>query len=1151
MNKPLDPIAEASRNQNLAASPETTAWVTANAGSGKTKVLIDRVARLLLGGAQPDAVLCITYTKAAAAEMKDRLFARLGGWSTMADDKLALELSKLNNDGVRDEPLERFDAKRLRQARALFAKALETPGGIKIQTIHAFAERLLRQFPLEAGAPPGFKVVDDSIGAVLRSESVRALHEAEDLTVPLRAVAGRAFESDFQRLLSTALAKRADIAHFVEEHGGIDAALTQIRALCGARSDAAPQDIMSDYVRGFSLKSAEAALGALRESEKATDIETARSLAAALGAPTDAQTYAVLRQVFLTKTGTLRKTIATAAVMNDARAGGFLKAEALRFDDTERRLRAAQLAEASCALFALAAHAVSAYGESKQQRAALDFDDLVEYAVRLLRDNTAALWIAYKLDQRVDHVLVDEAQDTAPMQWDLVRAVIAEFFTGAGARDVLRTMFAVGDEKQSIYSFQGADPKRFIEEQGAVAELTREASLDYIGVPLEVSFRSTPEVLKVVDELFSDADIAELAFGATAIPRHVAARTKHQGRVEWWAGAKADEGGDDEPWRAPLDRDKETSAPAKLAQAIAARIRNDLDNGLAVWDRGPDGWVERPMRPSDVMILVRKRGGLFRQILKELKRKQVPVAGADQIRLNDEPAVLDLLAIARASLLPEDDLSVAEALRTPLFGLSEDDLFDLAYNRNRVPMRERLRAATKLHLIAADALLAECEARARTVPPYEFFAALLENLDAINQSGWRRMITRLGREARESLEEMLSRALAHGQGPAPSLQRFIAEIADDDAPVKREFDSGGDEARVMTVHGSKGLEAPVIYLPDTISGGAARDVALFADEQTGFLWAAPDLKSDVIDAAKERRDRRAKAEDLRLLYVAATRARDQLIVCAGLPKNRNTDASWHAKLEMAVRDAGGEEVETPFGAGLALGAPPEYLGAEMIAATRAQMPAWAASPVAPAPSRRLAPTAAAGTEIALSPLQGSMEGRFRRGALIHRLLQSLPEAPESERRKLAADMLEIEPDLTAKQRKEILATTLAVLDHPDLSPVFAPGGVAEAAIVGWGPGLPEGVQISGRADRLIVTANEAVIVDFKTNRPAPERIEDAPESYIAQMATYRAVLSARLKGRKVRCALVWTDGPSVMPIPDHMLDSALSRLVNPDKAAVG
>jgi len=1146
MIQPLDPVAEATRNQNLAASPEITAWVTANAGSGKTKVLIDRVARLLLGGAQPDAVLCITYTKAAAAEMKDRLFARLGAWSTMGDDLLRTELAKLC-----EETESCFDATRLRQARALFAKALETPGGIKIQTIHAFAERLLRQFPLEAGAPPGFKVVDDSIGAMLRAESVRALHDAEDLTAPLRAVAGRAFEADFQRLLSTALVRRADIARFVQAQGGIAEALSGIRILCGARGEETPQDVMGDFVSGFSLKSAEAALGALRESEKTTDAETASALTAALRAPSDAQTYQSLRAVFLTKTGTLRKTIATAAVMNDARAGAFLKSEALRFDDAERRVRAAHLAEASCALFALAAHAVSSYGNSKQKRAALDFDDLIEYAVRLLRDNTAALWIAYKLDQRIDHVLVDEAQDTAPGQWDLVRAAISEFFAIDGPRGVLRTMFAVGDEKQSIYSFQGADPDRFLKERGQIAELAEYAGAKFVGPALEVSFRSAPEILKVVDQLFDDEAVAQFAFGASGRAMHKASRLKHQGRVEWWAGAKADEGSDDEPWRAPLDRDKETSAHAKLAQAIAARIRDDLDKGLSVWDRGPDGWIERPMRPSDVMILVRKRGGLFRQILKELKRKQVPVAGADQIRLKDEPAVLDLLAVARAALLPEDDLSVAEALRTPLFGLSEDDLYELAFDRAGVHLRERLRASAKPHLVAVDATLNECEERARSVPPYEFFAALLEKLDANGQSGWRRMITRLGREARDSLEEMLSRALAHGQGPAPSLQRFTAEIAEDDAPVKREFDSGGDEARVMTVHGSKGLEAPVIYLPDTISGGAARDVALFADEETGFLWAAPDLKSEMIDSAKARRDDRAKAEDLRLLYVAATRARDQLIVCAALPKKGNTDASWHAKLEMAVRAAGGAQTETPFGVGLALGAAAKYLGSENVAATRAIIPVWAASSIKAAPSRRLAPTAAASAEIALSPLLGSMEGRFRRGALIHRLLQSLPEAPEKDRRKLATDMLATEPDLSAKQRKEILATTLKVLDHPDLSPVFTPGGVAEAAIVGWGPGLPAGVQISGRADRLIVTADEAVIVDFKTNRPAPERIEDTSQSYIAQMATYRAVLAARLPGRKVRCALVWTDGPSVMPIPDHMLDAALAQLANPDKSTVG
>ncbi|MET0544787.1 MAG: double-strand break repair helicase AddA [Caulobacterales bacterium] len=1132
MNRPLDPDYErASKAQSLAATPANSAWVTANAGSGKTRVLTNRVARLLLEGAKPDAVLCITYTKAAAAEMKARLFEQLGGWSTMGDSELAEKLAELC-----EEPKSRFDAKRLRRARALFAQALETPGGIKIQTIHAFAERLLRQFPLEAGAPPGFNVVDDVVGARLRADSVSALHAAPELADALRHVAVRAFEADFHKLLSASLYGRAAIEKFLGAHGDLENAVTQLRALCGARDDRTPQEIVVDYLNGFSENRAEAAIAALGESDKAADSEARGALKRALAAQTGIEKYAALKSWFFTSAGELRKSPATKAVMNDPRAGPFLAEESMRIDETEQRLRAARLAEASCALLKLAQHAIQAYAQAKADRAALDFDDLVAFAVTLLKDNAAARWIAYKLDQRIDHVLVDEAQDTAPAQWDLVRALIEEFFAGIGGRDRVRTVFAVGDEKQSIYSFQGADPTRFLLERESIKNIALLGGGQFVGPELDLSFRSTPEVLQVVDHLFDDADVAAFAFGAGAHSRHTAFRKQHQGRVEWWPGAKADEGGDGEPWRAPLDRDKESSAAAKLAQAIATRIRDDLDRGVAVWD----GAQERPMRASDVMILVRKRGGLFRQILKELKRKQVPVAGADQITLKDEAAVLDLLAAARAALLPEDDLALAETLRTPLFGLSEADLFELAHGRGKTTLRERLRESTAPQIMQAEAQFAECEARARSVPPYEFFAHLLERLDHEGQSGWGRMITRLGREARESIEEMLSRALAHGQGPAPSLQAFVVEIGEDDAPVKREFDSGGDEARVMTVHGAKGLEAPVVILPDTISTGGARDVPLYIDAESGFLWAAPEIKARAVDNAKDRRAERARAEDLRLLYVAATRAKDQLIVCGALPKARKTDGSWHAQFEEALRKAGGAEFETPFGKGLVLGANLKSLGAGEASAKRSLLPDWALLPAPAAPSRRMAPTQSGIGEAALSPLLGSKTGRFRRGVLIHRLLQSLPEAPPEQRRDLAREALAIEPDLTDKQRKEILSTTIKVLEHPDLSPVFTPGGLAEAAIVGWGPGLPPGVVISGRADRLIVTADEAVIVDFKTNRPAPSCIEDAPQSYIAQMAAYRAVLAARLPGRKIRCALVWTDGPSVMAIPDAMLDGALA-----------
>jgi ATP-dependent helicase/nuclease subunit A len=1148
------PKAEAIAAQRRASDPAVSAWVGASAGSGKTTLLTARVLRLLLGGCDPGRILCLTYTRAAAAEMATRLAARLGEWAAMADAPLTDALAGI---GVAS------DAATLARARGLFAQVLDQPGGLRIATIHAFCQSLLRRFPLEARVAPHFALIEDRDSAELLST---------------------AREEALARPTAEVLAALASVSPHVEQEGfgEIVAAMLDARSkLSGALAASnAPDGLaaMQRRVLALDLDDTEAGLLAAACARDLTRLNTAAQ-ALARGEATDQARAAAMRRfitaapedrpalwdgwcaAFLTEKGEPRKRMATKkamAAMADIVA--VMEDEAAHLLAVEERRRSLRAAETSAALVRLVAPVLGAYERRKHARAGLDYDDLIGRARDLLAATDTA-WVQYKLDGGLDHVLLDEAQDTSSVQWEVVERLTAEFFAGEGAREgAVRTLFAVGDVKQSIYRFQGAAPAEF----GRARERTARRVAAAFGPEhfraeqLAVSFRSTAPVLALVDAVFAAPEAAAGVAMEGAAIAHRPVREGQAGEVALWPAVAGDPVPEATAWD-PNPRERARDGEEKLAEAIAAEVRRWLDTGEELPARA------RAIRPGDILVLVRRRRAFVGRLVRALKRRNVPVSGIDRMVLIDELAVMDVLATLDALLLPGDDLTFAAALRSPLFGLSDPALMALAVGRGRLTLRETLRRRSpeRPDWAEAEARFAALAARADIVTPHALIARLLGP-----EGGRARLLARLGPDAADPLDELLNAALAHERAHPPGLQGFLAWLRAGGAEVKREHEAGANEVRVMTVHGAKGLESPIVILADTTSvTGRADPLAWVADAPTGAavpLWAPrKEFRPPVVTAAQDREGLADMEEYHRLLYVALTRAEDRLIVTGAL--NRRGEGKeagcWYDLVaEGFGRLAGAEPLGFDPGAllgeaGWATGGW-RFVSPQREAADRtreeeapaplppAEVPAWAREPP-PAeeqPPRPLAPSRDEGEEdAAASPVsregqEGRQGGaqRFRRGSLIHALLQHLPELAPARRAAAAAAYLAAPGlGLAEEEAAAIAAETLAIIDDPRFGPLFGPGSLAEAPIAGR---VGDRV-VAGQVDRLAVTDAAVLVADFKTNRPPPERVEEVPALYLRQMAAYRAVLRAVFPGRTVTCALVWTYAARMMELPDPLLDA--------------
>ena len=1159
-------------NQLLAVDPQDTVWLSASAGTGKTQVLSARVLRLLLRDrVSPSQILCLTFTKAGAAEMAVRVNEVLADWVRMDEINLGIEIGHI---GLLSTPEIRA------HARTLFASVLDCPGGgLRIDTIHAFSQWLLAAFPEEAGLTPGTRAMEDRDRSLLAREVLSGLlldAEAQGDAAMLEALTILSLRMTPEKIEEFLL--RCASAHDVWDgfspwaQGDLAG---EVKRLVGLDANAGEADVIACCAdQAFDVDSLRLCLSAYSQWNgklgKAGRIVIADWLAAE--PPHRLVALPDLFKVLFTQKDTIK------AVDSLSKFEEFFGDAAASVFESVLQIRELQT------LLALAAYLTPAltlgrafarrWAEAKAREGLIDFDDQIRQAAALLQNKDFSAWIRYKLDRQFDHVLVDEAQDTNPAQWDIIFALTEEFFAGEGQHDdALRTLFVVGDYKQAIFRFQGTSPVHFSNAKSRVRNLIDGAAAnagqlrdrrylrDLQDLDLGDSFRTAAPVLEFVDKVIDN--VGREAMGVTEEQgRHKG--QERDGIVTLWQPVTGlrldddtedadDDGGDasEDPFGDPVEK-SEASWLSRQDRALADRIAEQV----AAWlnPKGPGFPLmkggSRRARAGDFMILVRKRAELAGLIVARLYAHGVSVAGVDRLRLGAPLAVKDLVAALRFAVQPFDNLNLAALLVSPLIGWSQEALLEhghRGHRNNPASLWEHLRGSREPAVVAAVSQLLELLKKADYDPPQ----ATLHWLLVGPWDGRRRLVARLGVEANDPIEELLNSAHTYAMSDTPSLIGFLHWFDAGDGELKREAESGGDMVRVMTVHGSKGLQSPIVILADATSDPTKNRPTplsledprskLLGDAARAYKLPLPGVPKDEqagrLRLVAEQEKTAELEEHWRLLYVAMTRAEEALFIGGALkPRQAVPEISWYAKLEQVI----GEDkiADHLWGHRREYGSLPEWpVGSGDVATptTPADLPPWALTPLPaePRPARPLAPSSLGEDDAPDPPYPPGQGGdAARRGTLIHRLLERLPEVAAPDREAAAMRWLaRAASDLPEAVQAEMAASAVRVLGQSEWAELFSAQALAEvpiAALVG------ERV-VAGTIDRLLVTPDAIHLVDFKTARRPPTALSEVPAGILRQMAAYVSALEVTYPGRTVRAALLYTQTPSLFELPPELI----------------
>ncbi|MEL7689471.1 double-strand break repair helicase AddA [Citromicrobium bathyomarinum] len=1129
--------------QGRAADPGHSVWLSASAGTGKTQVLSARVLRLLLQpGVEPGSILCLTFTKAGAAEMATRVNETLARWVRMKPDALAADLRAIGA---------KFDPDTQARARTLFTKVLDCPGGgLRIDTIHAFAQYLLAAFPEEAGLEPGTVAMDDRTRELLAREVLTDLVEhADDTDRSALSMLSLRLGPDGAKGWLMACAKASEL--WADPGGWRSPLRAQVLQLLGLPSDfdeaALAQECADD---AFDCASLRACLATLQDWNTKSGRDAAEPVSAWLAADATQRlaTLACFNGSLLVADGSKPKNLTNLA-KRDPLYEGNVEAVRANLDAIREKHALLALTEYLAPALELGRRFALKWDEAKRSRGLVDFDDQIARAAALLSKSEMSQWIGYKLDREFDHILVDEAQDTNASQWAIIDALTQDYFDGLGAAGArLRTVFVVGDYKQAIFGFQGTEPQLFLSQREKyrqtidqalanaeeLARETRDVPLVPLSplqpVELQQNFRSSQTILDFVDQAV--AQVGTEAMGMAGEEVHHTGEDR-PGRVTLWAPIRPQESDDPE---AVEEDGAETWLPAperRMADAIAAQVKGWLDEGHPLTKGG-----NRRATPGDIMILVRKRRALAGLIVARLHAAGVPVAGVDRLRLGSPLAVKDLLAALRFAAQPRDDLSLANLLVSPLGGWSQDDLLQHGLRERQVGLWDHIRRSDAPLCMATAERLRALLARVDYEPPQ----ALLQWLLSGPWDARRKLVARLGREANDPIDELVGAAFAYTAEHTASLQGFLNWFDASDEELKREAAGSGDAVRVLTAHGSKGLQAPIVILADATGNsdrGPARAGELATED--GRPVPLPPLPKEAragpVAAAEEAKAAREREEHWRLMYVAMTRAEEALYIGGALlPSDKEVpEASWYA---VAASLFEGEPLADPiWGGSHDLGALGDIAAPAPDAASEdrlPQLPDWAERPLAaePSPPRPLAPSAV-GEDLAPNPpgLTQTNEAALR-GTLIHRLLERLPDIPLDLREERATVWLASQAsELSEEVRAQMVAQALAVLDNPDFADLFAPGALAEVSLAA----TVEGQVVTGKLDRLCVGDDAVLVVDYKTTRRPPQSLDQVPAATLKQMSAYASALASIYPGRRISAALLYTHAPHLIALPEDLL----------------
>ena len=1116
-------------DQMAAVQPESQVWLRASAGTGKTQVLTARVIRLLLTpGVKPEHLLCITFTKAGAAEMSERINGLLGRWVQL-DDKLLF--NDLEAIGAASGPDER------KTARSLFASVLDASGGgLQIITIHGLAQSLLGSFPEEAGLIPGFKPVEGR-------EQEELFHEAlGELVLKAEETGNSALISHFQSL-SLALgedgalkflkkcAGQPDILANIPDDTG---ALVFARKLAGVQFDgsidamleAALADDAADIqaIRAAAAKNADWGQKSARGRTRADTINGWLSMA-----PEErAKEFEALHRCWSKANGD--PLVASKGFTPPDESYSELALSLYHWSSAlMAQVALAQYAE-RLAPALLAGKAFSErYAEAKKARGLVDFDDMIRRTAALLKQGGMGDWIRFKMDRRLDHILVDESQDTNRMQWNIIEELSDDFFSGIGAKEEqrLRTIFSVGDEKQAIFGFQGTDPIEYKDAGERFAQKIANADKELLPLSLDQSFRSNKPILKAVNAVFDGLD-GELGDIGSFHPHE--SELPDTGSVELMLPITSD--------HAQLDSDEEWISGEKrlLAKRIADRVSAFVNAAPVLSSTG------RPLKPGDIMILLRRRGEIAGYLVSQLHARGVQVAGIDRLELGEPLAVQDLLSAIRFVLQPSDNYSLACLLVSPLIGWDQGKLLKHGYRKEGFTLWDHLRS--QLDIAKDLEPLREMLSMADFSTAYAF----LENILSGDIKGRTKFSARLGSDALIPMEEMLNLALQFEQQGGGTLQAFLSWFESAETEIKREMLPDSDEVRVMTVHGAKGLQAPVVILADVTSDSTKkpdRSVNLKLDGgELPLLNIRKQERFGQLEQAAEMQENREQQEHLRLLYVAMTRAEEHLIMAGSLSdqlaaKGIPPESSWFPHLERGMSDAGcGWEDDDYFHSKMML-----VGGEAMDVASKPEQPVKDVANIAapgwlfkPAPEERRPPRPLVPSQIddddhGEPPAMKAMQLAAEKGKLAHMLFERVVGDDPEKSLKQANTWLERQFLPAGLKASEIIGMVAQVVRDPDFSAWFGENSRAEvplAAVVGE-------TVISGRVDRLLIENSKVSLLDFKTSRGVPKNADSVPTAFLKQMAHYVAALEVIFPDHEIEAALLYSFGPKLLRLPDALL----------------
>ncbi len=1004
--------------QIRASNPTSNVWVTANAGSGKTKVLTDRILRLCLAGTDIQKILCITFTKTGAAEMQEKLLKTAQKWSESSDAELEIVLDELTGS----KPSQQTVLK----AKQIFDELLENQAKMNILTIHSFCQSILKRFPMEADIQPFFSVIDELASIKLKKEAWQNVLNKDD--------------SELQEALS-------EIITYYNSDSELDKLIKEILQL-------------SDISESFDIESSNNEAFKLVE-EGFCDYEGLMSLANILSNGeaiknfiNDEELADEYLKIFLTEKYEFRKKVLNKKELdNNPWAEDVIISEQMRLLkilENERRGKTLKLREA---IFTLSEFINGEYSFLKQKAAFLDYNDLIEKTSYLFNKPDIKPWIMYKLDYTIEHVMVDEAQDTSLNQWQIIRALIDDFFTGDTNNEIERTLFVVGDEKQSIFSFQGADPLLFADTNIYFENQISNAGRVIEKVPMQMNFRSSQAVLDFVDKIFEDEErrgaVSKLADGIAH-----KAFNDIEGKVELlpFISYKAER--DNTPWKLPItNEDRDSSYKEQLALQVSNKIKILLSEGG---------------EPSEIMILLRRRDGKFiKELTANLEDAGIPVSGNDRLSIFDNIAVKDLLCLLKVISCKADKLEVATLLKSPIFNYSEHKVRDVILSGENI-------------YEAIENELEPFVTKALELNVYEFLNFVLYENEQLKN-----FISRLGEEVIEPINEFLNFCENYASSEINSIDQFLNFISQAKIDIKKEVKSDVNQVQIMTVHASKGLESKVVIIPDIVVSGSSYKDKLIQGEQGNFY---PVISlfgkcASYIEELKDAYKQRDADEDMRLLYVALTRAKQQLIVCGATYYNNMKEGGWYnvcALTQEPENDDLLDEISYTYEEKDNIISLPEHLK---------QRVSFIADKVSRASS----------TNFNYSK-EASEASSY--GTNLHKILEFMP-----------MDKEQVELLLGVNYSQEIYDKALAVYnEHKN---IFDAQSYAELEV----SGVIEGKQINAIIDRLVIRGNEVWIIDYKSNKNVPDGV---PEAYIKQLNTYESLLKGLYEGKDIKKFILWT-----------------------------